>query len=272
MSREPQDVKLGLISEKPIVAIVGAREADHYGLQLARSLGQVAATAGIIVLSGGAKGIDTAAHEGALEAGGESVAVLGCGLSFAPRRLKRLQSQGLTLVSPYPDDAPGRPWRFAKRNEHIATASSALIVVQASETSGSLISARHTLRLGRPTWVCPGPISSPHAGCYQLLQEGATLLSDTSAWLSSFDGLSATKDSAHTPPVRHQSPSVSRSEPPPVSALYQAASAEPMMIGELATRAQMSVSSALAEATILELSGWLTTTPTGAFVRVDSAA
>lgn len=212
------------------------------------------------------------AHSGALARGGVSLAVLGCGLRHAPRRLSALQAQGLGLVSPYPDEASGLPWRFAKRNQHIAEACGALIVVQALKTSGSLMSARHALSLGKPVWVCPGPLTSPHAGCYTLLEEGARLLTDPQAWLSALGGELIAPVQASDLPICLGSPTEARRpEPPPDSALYQVSGPTPMTIGELAERAQMSLPSALSEATLLELSGWLTATPTGAFIRVEGS-
>lgn len=265
-----------LLAEDPYqdrrVAIVGARDADQYGLQIAYLIGQTAAQAGALVLSGGARGIDMQAHLGALDEGGASVAILGCGLERAPRRLQALRQQGLGLMSPFQAYDAGLKWRYVKRNECIAESANALIVVQALETSGSLISARHALRLGHPVWVCPGPLGAPHSGCYALLKEGARLLQSHEDWIQSIAQVQSDGSQARSKMKTIQVPqTISRAEPAPSSILYQVAGSEPKTIAELAVLAQMSLPLALSEATLLELSGWFTATPLGTFVRVEGS-
>jgi len=265
---------LGGERSAPIVGIVGARRADDYGLQTASRLAQLAAEAGYLLLSGGAKGIDCAAHRGALSAGGASIAVLGCGLSRAPHRLSELRERGLGLASPHPNEAPAQGWRFAKRNEDIARCADLLIIVQALKTSGSLITARHALKLGRPVWVAPGPLGSPHEGCYLLLDEGAKLLSSHDAWLEGRDEHRCAAPRRFASPPTHNLSRLSpapRPEPPPDSALYRVACAQPLSPAELAERAGLALPSVLAEATLLEMSGWLRAAPGGLFVRVESS-
>lgn len=150
------------------IAIVGTRRMTTYGERIARELGIACAEAGIVVVSGLAQGIDSAAHAGALDARGDTVAVLGEGLaSFAPsgrrRRLAaRIRERGC-LVSEYPPLMPAQAWMFAQRNATIAALARAVVVVEAPPGSGALITARHAAALGRELYAVPGPLGSPQS-------------------------------------------------------------------------------------------------------------
>jgi DNA processing protein len=163
------------------VAVVGARRCSQAGRDLARSIGRDLGWAGACVVSGAARGIDTAAHEGALEAGGHTLAVLGCGIDRAQPSstrslLGRIASRG-TVVSEYPPGVPPMPFRFPARNRLIAGLSRALVVVEGAEGSGSMISADHALDLGREVFAVPGAVSNPLAHVPNaLIREGATLV------------------------------------------------------------------------------------------------
>ena len=161
------------------IAIVGTRRMTPYGERIARELAMACAEAGIVVVSGLAQGIDSAAHSGALDARGDTVAVLGEGLaSFAPngrrRRLAaRIRERGC-LVSQYPPLAPAQGWMFAQRNATIAALARAVIVVEAPPGSGALITARHAAALGRELFAVPGPLGSlASAGANALLASGS---------------------------------------------------------------------------------------------------
>ncbi len=165
---------LGLVS----VAIVGARACSDYGAHVARALGRELAGAGVCVVSGLARGVDSWAHRGALEAGGPTVAVLGCGIDRDyPRAHARLAvdiaSTGL-IVSEYPCGVVPAPWRFPARNRIVAGLTAATIVVEARERSGALITADLALEEGREVLAVPGEITSPlAAGSNALLRLGA---------------------------------------------------------------------------------------------------
>jgi DNA processing protein len=162
----------------PAVAIVGSRAASAYGIAAARSLAAGLAQAGIVVVSGLARGIDAAAHRAALEAGGRTVAVQACGpeLVYPPEHRAlagRIAAQG-ALVSELPPGSPPLAQHFPLRNRLISGLSDALVVVEARERSGSLISARHALDQGIDVLAVPGPIDSPtSAGTNRLLRDGA---------------------------------------------------------------------------------------------------
>ena len=159
------------------VAIVGTRRASVTGLTLARTFAKRFSEAGYAVVSGMARGIDTAAHRGALEAGGQTIAVMGCGLdlTYPPRNeslKKEIAAKG-TLVSEYPDGTEPRSFHFPERNRIIAALSEGVLVVEGGVKSGSLITARLAVDLGRSVWAIPGSPHDPRAaGPNELIRVG----------------------------------------------------------------------------------------------------
>jgi DNA processing protein len=166
---------------RPAVAIVGARACSPYGALVARLLGRELAAAGIVVVSGLARGVDGEAHRGALETNGHTVAVLGCGIDrdypAAHASLARTIAERSLLVSEYEPGVPPSPYRFPARNRIIAGLSVATVVVEARERSGALITADFALEEGREVFAVPGEITSAlSAGTNALLRLGATPL------------------------------------------------------------------------------------------------
>jgi DNA processing protein len=166
---------------EPGVAVVGARKCSALGRDVARDLGRRVAAADLAVVSGAAYGIDAAAHEGALAAGGPTIAVLGSGIDVAyPRSSRRLIERIAaehTLVSEYPPGTPAEPHRFPARNRIIAGLARALVVVEGEAESGSRISVDHALDLGREVFAVPGPVTSPLAEApLAMIRDGATLI------------------------------------------------------------------------------------------------
>ena len=174
------DADVSVLS-RPSVAIVGARSCSAYGAHVARACGRELAAAGLTVVSGLARGIDGEAHRGALEAGGTTVAVLGCGVDrdypASNRELAgRIRETGL-VVSEYPPGVEPAPWRFPARNRIVAGLAAATVVVEAREASGALITADLALEEGREVFAVPGEITSTlSAGTNALLRLGATPL------------------------------------------------------------------------------------------------
>ena len=171
----------GVVFAKPAVAIIGARACSPYGAQVARMLGRELAAAGIVVVSGLARGIDGEAHRGALETEGDTVAVLGCGIDrdypAAHAGLARAVAERSLLLSEYEPGVEPAPWRFPARNRIVAGLCAATIVVEARERSGALITADFALEEGREVFAVPGEITSAlSAGTNALLRLGATPL------------------------------------------------------------------------------------------------
>jgi DNA processing protein len=166
--------------EGPAVAVVGARSCSSYGRSVARSLAREAAAAGLVVVSGMARGVDGEAHRGALDAGGRTVAVLGCGIdrdypAAHAELARRIAETGGLVVSEYEPGVEPSPWRFPARNRIIAGFCRATVVIEARERSGALITADFALDEGREVLAVPGEItSSLSAGTNALLRLGAT--------------------------------------------------------------------------------------------------
>jgi DNA processing protein len=165
------------------VAVVGGRRASPLRRAAARALGAGLAAAGWSVVSGGAVGVDAAAHDGALDGGGRTVVVLGCGLDVAYPRANaglfaRVLAAGGSVVSEHPPGAPPRPAHFLPRNRLIAALAAAVVVVEAAEDSGSLSTARAAGGRGSGrVLVVPGaPWDAGAAGCNALIRDGATLV------------------------------------------------------------------------------------------------
>jgi DNA processing protein len=181
--------------DRPSIAIVGARSCSPYGASVARGLGRDLAGAGLVVISGMARGVDGEAHRGALDTGGPTVAVLGCGVDRCypaahAELAKRIAAHGL-IVSEYAPGVEPAPWRFPARNRIIAGLATATIVVEARERSGALITADLALEEGREVFAVPGEISSAlSAGTNALLRIGATPLTAAADVLEAF-GLAA---------------------------------------------------------------------------------
>jgi DNA processing protein len=177
--------------ERAAVAIVGARSCSPYGASVARALGRELAAAGLVVVSGLARGVDGEAHRGALEAGGTTVAVLGCGVDRVypaahAELARRVMERGL-IVSEYAPGVEPAPWRFPARNRVIAGLSAATVVVEARVRSGALITADLALEEGREVFAVPGEITSAlSAGTNALLRIGATALTSAADVLDAY--------------------------------------------------------------------------------------
>ena len=189
------------ILSRPAVAVVGARVCSAYGRSVARSLGRELASAGLVVVSGMARGIDGEAHRGALEAG-VTMAVLGCGIdrdypAAHAELASRIGEHGL-VVSEYEPGVEPAPWRFPARNRIIAGLCQATVVVEARERSGALITADFALEEGREVLAVPGEITSAlSAGTNALLRLGATPVTCAGDVLELFD--LAPREPAGTP-------------------------------------------------------------------------
>jgi DNA processing protein len=172
-----------LPSDELAIAIVGSRRPSPYGVEVAGTLAAELAARGVTIVSGLARGIDTAAHRGALEAGGRTLAVLGNGIDvvYPPenRDLFRAVARQGAVVSQFPRGTSPRPYHFPTRNRTIAGLALGVVVVEASERSGALITASMAADLGREVFAVPGRVTSEVSrGPHGLLRDGAILVRD----------------------------------------------------------------------------------------------
>ncbi|WP_413793421.1 MULTISPECIES: DNA-processing protein DprA [unclassified Pseudomonas] len=197
------------ILEKPQLAMVGSRRASRPGMDTAAAFSRSLAGAGFVITSGLALGIDAAAHQAALDAGGRTVGVLGTGLeNFYPQRNRRLAdamiAQGSAVLSEFPLDAPPHASNFPRRNRIISGLSLGVLVVEASVASGSLITARLAAEQGREVYAIPGSIHHPGArGCHQLIRDGAALVETVEHILEALRGWQRLPVVAQPTPVTH---------------------------------------------------------------------
>lgn len=197
----------GKLEERDIhsIGIVGSRKLTHYGRETARKFAFQLAGAGLTVISGLARGIDTAAHEGALAAKGRTIGILGSGLMqlYPPENLalaEKIAAGNGAIISEFPLQTPPDRQTFPQRNRIVAHWSRALLVVECPTRSGSLITADMANEAGRQIYAIPGPIDRPSSsGCHDLIRDGATLVTHASQILDDFTQLKFT-----TPPAAEE--------------------------------------------------------------------
>ncbi len=253
-----------LPKDQTALAMVGSRQADYRGKSLAKTLAGSLARRGITVVSGLARGIDTEAHRGALEAGGRTLGVLGSGFKhFYPvenRQLaEKIAEQGC-IVSEFPCDRPPRPRNFPRRNRIISGLSKGVVVVQATRRSGSLITARLALEQGKEVFALPGPPESPLSrGCHALIKQGAKLVENVNDILEEL-----------ALPV-HAAPSTPAAPSPPLKGLaarlYEHIGTEPIQIDQLCQRSETDPKDVLPALLSLEMMGLIVRLPGQSFAR-----
>jgi DNA processing protein len=213
--------------DRHAIAVVGSRRATHYGRQATKKLTYQLAAAGFTIVSGLARGIDTAAHEAALAAPeGRTLAVIGSGLGqlYPPENLalaQKIADGRGAVISEFPIDTAPDKQTFPMRNRIVAALSRALLVAESPEWSGSLITANLASEYGRPIYAIPGPIDKPTSGgCHKLIRDGATLVTDGSHIL---DDLGELPFSSAKPVSQESSNPVSITGLPPEEATVLAA-------------------------------------------------
>lgn len=180
--------------DRNAVAIVGSRMTTHYGIETTRRLAYQLGYLGVTVVSGGARGIDSAAHQGALNSKGRTIAVLGTGINivFPPENAElyaRIAANG-AVITQFPFDRPGDKQSFPIRNRIVAGMTLGTVVVEANLTSGALITANFSAEYGRQVFAVPGRIDSPRSkGCHDLIKKGAKLCEGAEDILSEFEYL-----------------------------------------------------------------------------------
>ena len=248
---------------EPAIAVVGSRRATREGLKAAERLSSELAAVGALVVSGLARGIDTAAHRGALAGGGATVAVLGCGVDvdYPPenRELAEQLSRNGCIISEFPMTTQPLAEHFPRRNRIISGLSRGVLVVEAVEKSGSLITARYALDQGREVLAVPGPISSPACrGSNRLIKEGAQLVDCVE------DILDAVRLSRpdQALPLFEQHPQPSRcSLTPREAAVYELVAQGPRHLDEITQALELTPGEVSAMVLGLELKGMLSQLP-----------
>ncbi|HRH80729.1 MAG TPA: DNA-processing protein DprA [Thiobacillaceae bacterium] len=253
---------------RPMLAIVGSRNATPQGLRDAQAFAQLLAEAGFVIVSGLAEGIDAAAHEGAL-AGGGTVAVVGTGLDRVyPARHRDLAHRvaaGGALVSEFPLGTPPKAGHFPRRNRIISGLSLGVLVVEAALNSGSLITARLAGEQGREVFALPGSIHSALSkGCHLLIKQGAKLVESAADILEELRCILPATEAPH-PPAGTDTPGRDTGAEDPLLSLM---GTEPASLDELLARSGLTVDSLSAMLLTHELEGRIAALPGGRYQRI----
>jgi DNA processing protein len=262
----------GRIPDGTRVAVVGSRGATPGALETAHDIGRTLVAGGAVVVSGLAAGVDAAAHEGALAGAGETVGVLGCGIDVVyPRSNRRLFGRVAAsggLVSEYFLGEAPLAWRFPARNRIIAGLSDVVVVVEAPEKSGALITARHALDAGRDVWAVPGPVAALECrGSNRLLADGAGVLWDIEEFVRSVtDGsdLAPLDPSSHP---RAQIPKEPSGLPEQEAAVLRGVDFRSVAADVVAGRTGVEMRAVLSSLAMLELKGHVARDASGNFAR-----
>lgn len=291
-----------LFDEEAAVAVVGTRKCSPYGTRAASQLGYELARQGGLVISGLAKGIDGAAHQGALRAGGFTAAVLGGGVDviYPPENRRLYEDIAATgvLLSEYPPGTEPRGGHFPVRNRIISGLSLAVVVVEAPEKSGALITANTALEQGRDVFAVPGPINAASSrGCNQLIRDGAGLVMEAWDVLGTYQQrfpqklrpiravLPETPGSAETEPASASAQPVRQPEKAPALPILNMAregaaltddqqrilrllpTDRPLLADEAAVATDLPVRRVLSALTMLEIDGYVCRQGAGSFLR-----
>jgi DNA processing protein len=251
------------LAQRPSVAMVGSRRASPYAINAAEHLARQLVSAGIVVVSGLARGVDSASHAAALDGGGTTIAVLGTGIDLVyPRSNRRLfraiEERGL-ILSEFPPGTPPLPMNFPIRNRVISGLSLGTVIVEATSRSGSLITARTAAEQNREVCAVPGPIfSAGSEGTHRLIQYGAKLVHDANDILEELRGDFRLPEQAAPPPP----------ESPLAEVLAVFRKEEATHIDTAAERLRRPIASVSEAVLQLELGGWLRALPGARYVRV----
>jgi DNA processing protein len=267
----------------PQIAIVGARSATAQGLANARDFARTLGGAGLVVTSGMADGIDGAAHAAVMEAGGQTVAVIGTGPDLVyPRKHRdlaaRIVGQG-AIVSEFPPGTEARPDHFPRRNRLIAGLSLGTLVVEAGMQSGSLITARLAAEAGREVFALPGSIHNPLAkGCHRLIRDGARLVETAAEVIEALvpaaqaqgAGLRARLAATGTSETPHVPDAGGHGQDPDYLSLLAALGDVPASLDELAERTRLAPAALSSMLLLLELEGAVSPAVNGRWQKLQS--
>jgi len=261
-------VKGDLPAEMQAVAIVGTRRPTPYGKTVARELARQLSSAGWWVISGLARGIDSCAHQGALECSGKTVAVLGCGIDVVyPREnlslYRQIEKTG-ALVTEFPLGTPPEAGNFPARNRIISALARGVVVVEAAESSGALITANFALEQGRDVFAVPGPITSRLSrGPHSLLKEGAKLVENAGDILEEYGIEWEEAEKADRRKKNEEAPpDFSEAE----RSIMGQLSLEPVAAEELTAKTGLSAAEVNASLALLEIKGKVKKLPGGWYI------
>ena len=253
------------------IAVVGSRNATNQGVNHARQFSSSLSRLGLTIVSGLASGIDAAAHQGALDAAGSTIAVIGTGIDLVyPAKNKALAHQIANsgcIVSEYPLGTSGIASNFPRRNRIISGLSLGVLVIEAAAQSGSLITARMASEQGREVFAIPGSIHSPLAkGCHQLIKQGAKLVETAQDIL---EELPLHRHNASPPAISEQGDLISAGVGEIAEKLLEEIGFEPIHPDELVLRCKMSSGQLTSELVMLELTGQIEVLAGGLYRRLN---
>jgi DNA processing protein len=255
------------------LAVVGSRRCTHYGMEQAGRFGGLFGRAGFTVISGGARGIDAAAHRGAIEAGGRTIAVMGCGLAhlYPPENrplFEQIVSDGHgAILSELPMGVEVQARNFPRRNRIISGLSQGVLIIEAAYRSGSLITAHLAGEQGRPVFAVPGRVDSPFSqGTNQLIRDGATLVQNLDDVLEQLDALGEAIERETPQEVRMETPPPPRAELDTTeSRIVAVFDGDPLSIDRLAAATGLAAHQVVAAMTTLTLKGVVASRPGSLF-------
>ena len=256
--------------DKNAVAMVGSRMTTHYGIETARKLAYQLAYTGVTVVSGGARGIDTAAHQGALSGKGRTIVVLGTGINLITppenaELFERIAANG-AVITQFPFNRPADKQSFPIRNRIVAGMTLGTVVVEANLTSGALITANFATEYGRQVFAVPGRIDSPRSkGCHDLIKKGAKLCEGAEDVLSEFEYLFPASNRPPSPGETGVLPAITLSENEKL--VYDALNNEESSIDEVIRRSSLPSSAVSVALLGLEMKHVVKQLPGKLFVR-----
>ncbi len=260
--------ELPCVDDRLSIAMVGTRNATQYGVMASHTLSGSLSKLGVVIVSGGALGIDSASHIGTLEAGGITICVLGCGIDhrylMSNAQLRKNISNAGAVISEYPPGHNAYPSNFPVRNRIISGLSDGVIVVEADEKSGSLITVNHALEQGREVFAVMGNINSRYStGTNKMIKDGATPVTSYADIIEAFPNYHIVSDVNIKPEYSAQNNSQLNKEPvshkidvdlsETVRLIYECIDNEPIHIDQIVEKTKLPVSKVLQSLTELEL-------------------
>ncbi len=260
------------------IGIVGSRRASDYGLKVAYDLGYGLAKRGVVVVSGLATGIDSEAHRGVVEAGGKTMAVLGCGVNMVyPKDNSQIMVDVMKhgqVISEFPFDTPPFKWNFPQRNRIISGICHGIVVVEAEEVSGTSITAGLALEQGKELFAVPGNINSPTSvGTNRLIKNGATPVTCTGDILEAFEGFELEEEEPEFVQKTKSDPLIpvepEDEGPMPEQVILEAIRTEALTVDEISAKTGIPLPQVSGIMTVMEISGLADAVPGHKYIKTS---